>query len=273
MVEIQILGSAQDGGVPHVGCICKNCLSALNNPVKQRMVASLAIIGDMKNFMIDATPNFTMQAAYLKRVYPDKSIGFDGLFLSHLHIGHYTGLVHLGKEAASTDEFPVYMSKPVFDYLKQNKPYSYLIDRGEIIPVIIEDQVPITIDTGLDITPIEVPHRNEDANTFGFIMTNTIHDRSGLYLPDIDVLTEDVVDLINRMDLTIFDGTFYTSDEIPHQHEVPHPPIVDTMAALGKVDEGSFYFTHFNPNSEHVPLEEVIIAPWFSKLHKPREID
>ena len=46
-----------------------------------------------------------------------------GIFLTHAHIGHYTGLIHLGHEVMGTSNIPVYtMPRMKQHYLKTNGP-------------------------------------------------------------------------------------------------------------------------------------------------------
>ena len=110
MVEIKILGTAQDGGIPHFGCSCTACTKANKDPKLGRNVASIAIIGDQKILLVDATPDIIQQQFFLKTLYPDKNIGFDAVLITHLHMGHYNGLVQFGKESSNTQNFPILSS-------------------------------------------------------------------------------------------------------------------------------------------------------------------
>src|SRR6266545_2731106 len=80
-VEAVILGIAQDGGVPHLGCRQKLCVEARRDPAKRRRVASLGLVdeGSGKRFVIDATPDFPSQVETLGGM-PD------GILLTHAHI-------------------------------------------------------------------------------------------------------------------------------------------------------------------------------------------
>jgi pyrroloquinoline quinone biosynthesis protein B len=67
-----------------------------------------------------------------------------------------------------------------------------------------------------------------------------------LYLPDIDAWEIDLHALLERVDLALLDGSFYTRDELPRQADVPHPPITETMSLLGDEQIAKVRFTHFN---------------------------
>lgn len=117
-MSIKVLGIAQDGGVPHFACDCSNCEQY------EHRVVSIAIISD-KTMLVDATPDITSQVRML-------SNQIDSILITHLHIGHYIGLLQLGKEVASTSNFPVYTTPEVARFLRENKPFSYLVERGQI---------------------------------------------------------------------------------------------------------------------------------------------
>ena len=57
------LGTAQDGGYPHIGCRRKCCQPAWNDSSKRRFVSSLAIINTLLNecWIIDASPDIKYQ--------------------------------------------------------------------------------------------------------------------------------------------------------------------------------------------------------------------
>ena len=112
---IVVLGTTQDAGSPQIGCTKKCCSDLFKNPDPSRNVVSLGIVDpkDSKFWMIESTPDFIKQSKILKEM-----SGFshtelpDGIFITHAHIGHYTGLMYLGRESASSEKIPVFtMSK------------------------------------------------------------------------------------------------------------------------------------------------------------------
>jgi pyrroloquinoline quinone biosynthesis protein B len=226
-MSIKILGIAQDGGVPHFDCKCENCSNL------RHMVSSIAIISD-EVMLVDATPDITPQVRML-----DKPI--DAILITHLHIGHYLGLLQLGREVASTNNFPVYVTKQVGDFLQSNKPFSYLLDRGEIKLIRITPEVPFIFGK-LEMTAFEVPHRNEDGNTIGLEIKG---ERRVIYLPDIDFLPTDLINRIKTADLVFLDATFYSKTEIDRQRNVPHPSILEIMGIFGR-PKNEFNLTHLN---------------------------
>ena len=87
--------------------------------------------------MFDATPDMTAQLEHLNTI--DTGLAFmpNGIFLTHAHIGHYTGLMYLGKEAINANCIPVYTMPRMNDFLKRNGPWNQLVllDNIELLPL------------------------------------------------------------------------------------------------------------------------------------------
>ena len=104
-IQILVLGTAQDGGYPHTGCKGQCCRDAWNNKSLQRLIASIAII-DTKNkqfWIIDITPDFKNQLDMIYSQFSNE-YKFSGIFLTHAHVGHYTGIFELGLEILNTNK-------------------------------------------------------------------------------------------------------------------------------------------------------------------------
>ncbi|MFW5786894.1 MAG: MBL fold metallo-hydrolase [Halanaerobiales bacterium] len=260
-IFIKALGTAQDGGYPQPGCTCPNCREALQDPRRKRSPASLGISLPKikKHYIIDPTPAFNHQLNLLNnnnRESKTSSNPLAGVFISHAHMGHYSGLMYLGKEAINTDNLPVYTSPRMEDFLKNNHPWSGLLKNKNIKINQFKPDKKIYFKNNLEITPIKVPHRAEYTDTFGFIIRG--NKNSLFYLPDIDGWQgfEDKFNHISStVDYMILDGTFYTRDELTkHRNrnikKVPHPTIKHTIKELKnerlKQNDSKIFFTHFN---------------------------
>ncbi len=102
MHEAFVLGVAQDGGVPHMGCACRNCAWALSSPEREQLAVSIAIVrygeayATPEAWLVDCGPDIKRQWRMLNTKYP--GVRIQGVFLTHLHMGHYIGLFQFGKE-------------------------------------------------------------------------------------------------------------------------------------------------------------------------------
>jgi pyrroloquinoline quinone biosynthesis protein B len=247
MIEAIALGSAQDGGVPQAGCACSTCSAARRNPALRRMVACLALVdhGRQSAWLIDATPDFPRQLDLLTALAPGCTLR--GILLTHGHIGHYTGLMHLGREVMGTSGLPVYASAALSAFLRTNGPWSQLVALGNIDLHLLAPQIPLPLTPDLVVTPIPVPHRNEFSDTLAFLVDGG---RRLFYCPDIDRWQDwefDLATFANTLDIALLDGTFYSADELPGRDlaEIPHP-LVTTTAALLAGTTCAVHFVHLN---------------------------
>src|SRR6266581_6542646 len=182
-----VLGVAQDGGYPQPGCRGACCREAWKNPGLRRRVASVAIVDpeSSSRLLVDATPDFPEQLRSLDTIAPvAESPGLAGIFLTHGHIGHYTGLMYLGREAMGAAEVPVYVMPRMKEFLSGSGPWSQLVRLRNIELRPMKEDEPVRLNSRISVTPIRVPHRDEYTETVGFLIKGPR--RSVLYLPDID---------------------------------------------------------------------------------------
>src|SRR6266508_275582 len=247
-VQAVVLGIAQDGGVPHVGCRQKLCVEARRDPSKRRHVASLGLIDRTsgKRFLIDATPDFELQVSRLGGL-PD------GILLTHAHIGHYLGLALLGREVANAGGMPVFCTPSMAKFLRENRPWSRLVLLGNIAIHEIEPDREFTLTDSLRATALRVPHRDEDSDTVAYVVAGP--SRKLLWLPDIDKWEKwdrRIEDVLRTVDAAFVDGTFFSADEIPGRSiaEIPHPLVPETVSRLRNegLAPGAFFFPLIQTN-------------------------
>jgi pyrroloquinoline quinone biosynthesis protein B len=245
-VEAVVLGIAQDGGVPHLGCRQTLCVEARRDPTKRRRVASLGLVdgGSGKRFVIDATPDFESQVEMLGAM-PD------GILLTHAHIGHYLGLAQLGREVFNARGMPVYCTASMASFLRGNRPWSRLVESGNIAVREVEPGTEFALSNSLHAMALKVPHRDEGSDTVAYVVTGP--SRKILWLPDIDKWEKwdrRLEDAIAAVDVAFLDGTFFSADETPGRSiaEIPHPLVPETIARLsaGQRPAARVLFVHLN---------------------------
>ena len=84
-----------------------------------------------RTYLFEATPHMPEQMKFLKELAHSDAEVPDGIFLTHAHIGHYTGLMYLGKEAMNAKEVPVYVMPRMKTFLEENGPWSQLVSQGQ----------------------------------------------------------------------------------------------------------------------------------------------
>ncbi|MCK5559031.1 MAG: MBL fold metallo-hydrolase [Thermoplasmata archaeon] len=246
-MQLKILGSGQDAGTPHTGCFCKVCTKA-RKAVKYRRLGPSVAFYDKKTkfcYLIDASPDFKLQLEIimqeLKRVERKGRTPLSGIFLTHAHFGHIAGLWQLGWEALAENNLPVYCTSKMLHFLNSNYPFSLLVKRKNI--KLQELRVHINIEFGsFNVKIFEVPHRNEIADTVGYVIESS---KRIVYLPDLDRWNDTALKEVQKADIAFIDGTFFHKSEFAQFSKVPHPPIQDTIERLGDA-KTEIYFTHIN---------------------------
>ena len=229
----RVLGVAQDAGVPHPGCVCPRCERHRSNPL---LPACLGLVG-RESYLIDCTPAFGRQINELPR-FPS------AILLTHVHVGHVSGLLKLGPEICNAKRVLVHATPAVCAFLRENAPWELLVRKENIFPIAHAPGERFELEPGLIVEAIEVPHRNEYADTVAYLISGP--KRTLLYLPDIDRWDDNLSALLARCDLALLDGTFYAADELERQWQVPHPPIADTLDRLSEAEARKVKFLHFN---------------------------
>ena len=244
-MKIMVLGSGQDAGIPQMNCFCEICNGAKKNVRYRKFGPSIAIYDNTSCHLIDASSDMKYQLEMLaKNEFKEKSnegIPLSGILLTHAHLGHLSGLWQLGREAACEKNVLVYCTSKMKSLLSENYPFNLLEQSKNIKIIEIKDNHEFELGA-FKCTPILVPHRNEVANTLGYIIESR---KRIVYVPDIDRWTENILREIKKSDIALIDGTFYSRDEIPEFDEIPHPPILETVEIFENID-CEIYFTHIN---------------------------
>ncbi|MFM8771456.1 MAG: MBL fold metallo-hydrolase [Candidatus Kapaibacterium sp.] len=253
-VQLVVLGTLQDGGSPHAGCRRSCCRELFAAPPPDRKVVSLGVIDrtTKTTVMFEASPDMPAQMKMLRNMSGDSAREVpDAVFITHAHIGHYTGLMYLGKEAMDAKSVNVYAMPRLKSYLETNGPWSQLVRRSNIALQELQDGRPVQIGA-LQVTPRVVPHRDEYSETVGYRIRGPR--KTALFIPDIDKWEKwkvDIVQEVRSSDYVLIDATFYDAQELPGRamEEIPHPFVVESMKLfdiLPAADRAKVIFIHLN---------------------------
>lgn len=277
-----VLGIVQDGGYPHAGCKKECCMKYYEGKEKRHFVSCLALVDPITNqrWLFDCTPDFIFQLHELDSIYPVNDVGISGILLTHAHIGHYTGLMYLGREAMNTKNIPVYAMPRMREFLRNNGPWSQLVSLKNIEIHNLTKDSAIYLNDKIWVTPFIVPHRDEYSETVGFrISTKKMN---VIFIPDIDKWekwSSDIIKTVQKNDLLFIDGTFFKEGELPglKMKEVPHPFIAETMSLLAGLpdkDKQKVYFIHMNhTNPALIRDSSAIKEIEGNHFHVAREMD
>ena len=248
---VMVLGVAQDAGYPQMNCKKECCKQAWENSKLKRTTSCLAIVDPIskEQWIIDATPNIKEQLQLLKQKTGSEKL--DGILLTHAHMGHYTGLLHFGREVMGTDNLPVFAMPKMKTFLQENGPWSQLVKLENINIKAIKSDSTFSLNERIKISPFLVPHRDEFSETVGYEIT--INNKSLIFIPDIDKWEKwetNITELIKKVDYAFLDATFYKNGELKRDmSEIPHPFVEESMSlfsTLSDADKQKVHFIHFN---------------------------
>ncbi len=251
---LYVLGVAQDAGYPQAGCYQPHCLRGWNDPAQRRTASAVAVVDGTSNrkYLFDATPDIGEQLYRLHRTVPDSAFQPDGVFLTHAHIGHYTGLMQFGHEVMGARGVPVYAMPRMQAFLSDNGPWDQLVRYENIELMPLADGEEVVLSQAVRVTPFLVPHRDEYSETVGFRIDGP--NRSAIYLPDIDKWQRwetDIRDVVRSVDYALLDATFFADGELPGRDmsNIPHPFVSESMALFDELapdEKARVIFIHMN---------------------------
>ena len=249
---IYILGNVQDAGLPHIGCQHKFCKEKFNE-FEEYFTTSIAVVDPLerKYILFEASPDLPYQLNYLEKEIFNEFLLPESIYITHAHIGHYTGLMYFGREALGAKNLMVKVLPKMGDFLRTNGPWNQLVDINNIQIQNLNFGLNTNELRNITVTPIQVPHRDEYSETAGFIIKGK--NKKALFIPDIDKWekwNKNLKQLVYEFDYLLLDSTFYDSDEINRDiSEIPHPLVIETINLLddlSREQKDKIYFIHMN---------------------------
>jgi len=255
---ITILGTSQDAGYPQAGCkkACCNLFWTGKTERKYPVALGLTDVPSGEKYLFEATPAIKFQLEALSEKNSTQTFVPDGIFLTHAHVGHYTGLTDLGREVMGTKGVPVYAMPRMKSFLETNGPWSQLVKLDNIELRQLTNNESVELENDTKVTPFRVPHRDEFSETVGYRIEGK--NRKVLFIPDIDKWSKwerDIIDEISKVDVALLDGTFLKNGELPNRDmsQIPHPFVEESMALFKDLPESEkekvtfIHFNHTNP--------------------------
>jgi pyrroloquinoline quinone biosynthesis protein B len=252
-VTIHVLGVAQDAGYPQAGCYEPHCMPGWEDRGARITASSIAVVDNANDskLLFDATPYISDQLYRLHKIAPDGEYTLDGIFLTHAHIGHYTGLMFFGHEVMGAHGVPVFAMPRMRRFLENNGPWDQLVRYENILLQSLQDGASVAFD-GVTVTPFRVPHRDEYSETVGYRIEGP--NKTAVFIPDIDKWHDwdtDIRDVVRDVDYALLDATFYADGELPGRDmsKIRHPFIAESMElfeTLSAEEKSRVIFIHMN---------------------------
>jgi pyrroloquinoline quinone biosynthesis protein B len=272
-MHIRILGSAAGGGFPQWNCGCGNCVGVRSKRFsgKARRQAQLALSADGSTwFLAGASPDLAFQiensAALHPRALRDSPVA--GVVLGSCDLDHVIGLLLLRE----LQPLRVYAAPSILRILREENSVFGMLNR-------VDPQVVWTAITAGELFPLlsaggkdsglrcEVRYlsgrypkyvKSQPATLASNEATAALFFESArgkrvAYIPAIGGLSDAVLEKIHGADVLLFDGTFWSGDELRRvqgsgetAHEMGHIPIEESLVLLKNVSVGRKMYIHLN---------------------------
>jgi pyrroloquinoline quinone biosynthesis protein B len=246
-MRVIILGSAAGGGVPQWNCGCPNCSDARHDNLG-RTQSSVAVSADGERWvLLNASPDLRTQLAAHHELWPRgrRGSGIAAVILTDGEIDHTLGLL-LMRESAG--RLPVYAPGGVTALLDDAWPlYRVLsayagverrvLDEGQAMPLADQAGTPLGICCAATAVARRPPRYARGAPHATFDVGLRLEDeRTGgtlAYVPTAGAIDDGVRRVASDADLLLFDGTFWSDDELravgggaaPTAREMGHLPV------------------------------------------------
>jgi pyrroloquinoline quinone biosynthesis protein B len=279
-MHVILLGTAAGGGFPQWNCWCPTCRIARDEPARahSRTQSSIAFSADgVRWFLGNASPDVREQLAQLPRaaVAGVRHVPVEGIVLTDAELDHTLGVTLLreGRQlqiiatpavirtiAEDSRVLPVTQAFAVVETVE--------ITLGETTPLDYRDGTP----SGLTIEmkavrgdPPRFARKEEVGHTVAAFITDSASGKSCAFVPGCGGLGPKLLARLNEAELLLFDGTFWTDDELIRlgisdraASAMGHVAISGpegSLAVLSQLDCRQKVYTHIN-NTNPMLIEQ-----------------
>ena len=250
MIRIQILGSAAGGGLPQWNCACVNCVAARAGKIGPQTQSSIAIGADSQKFqswwLINASPDLPRQIESATQLQPrgnnSRNTPIAGVFLTNADIDHALGVLLLRQQEKPLVVYATDETRTALAWLDRALARFCGIEWRTVIPKFQ------SFDSTLAFRAIELPE------SIAFQFRDDTSGRTALFAPSVGSLTEQLRDAVHTSDLVMFDGTFWSNEELGRvrpgarsAREMDHLPINDgSFDVLRQSPARRKFYIHIN---------------------------
>jgi pyrroloquinoline quinone biosynthesis protein B len=273
---VRVLGSAAGGGFPQWNCACVNCRGVRNGLIaaSPRTQESICLSADDRNwFLVNASPDIRSQIESFGPLHPSQSrvTPIQAIFLTNGDLDHCLGLLSLREN----HRLVVYATEPVRrGFTERNVLYRTLQRFADQItwrtlrlaveePVLHADGSP----SGWTVKAVAVPGKppihleglvssGDPGLNVGLRFRQSANGRVLAYFSAVGRITPSVVEGLEGADCVMFDGTFWSSDELSapgflekSAEDLAHWPVggsEGSLSMLSKIAAPRRVFVHIN---------------------------
>jgi pyrroloquinoline quinone biosynthesis protein B len=250
LIRIHILGSAAGGGLPQWNCACLNCVAARGGKIDPQTQSSIAISGDPEEFqncwLINASPDLPRQIESTMRLQPRRdalrNTPITGVLLTNADIDHALGLLLLRQQENPLVVYATDETRAALAWLDRTLARFCGIEWRKVG----SDFQPLNSSIGF--RAIELAH------SVAFQFSDESSGRFALVAPAVGELTRELSEASVRSDLILFDGTFWSDNELEaarpgarSAREMNHLPILNgSLEFLRQSPARRKIYTHVN---------------------------
>jgi pyrroloquinoline quinone biosynthesis protein B len=279
-MHLVLLGTAAGGGFPQWNCWCPSCRVARSDPGRAipRSQSSAAVSADgARWFLLNASPDVHGQLGRLDLPVPAdlRYVPVEGILLTDAELDHTLGIVLLREarrlQVAATDAV-----RRVIEEDSRLLPVTRAfaeVTVSELVPdrplgLCYRDGTP----SGLRVTSFPVPagpprfaREERPAHTVGLLLLDEHTGGTCAFVPGCGDLDDALLARLGGADLVLFDGTFWTDDELiglgigeRTARQMDHLPVSGpdgSLARLGRLPSRYRVYTHIN-NTNPMLIED-----------------
>jgi pyrroloquinoline quinone biosynthesis protein B len=228
-VQVILLGTAAGGGFPQWNCWCPTCRVARREPgrAQPRSQSSAAVSADGRRwFLLNASPDVHAQLARLPGSEPTgtRHVPVEGVVLTDAELDHTLGIVLL-REGRHLQIYATPAVQGVIERDSSLVPVTRAFAEVTLEPLAIGGATPLVYrdgcPAGLTVTAFEVPagpprfaSREVPGHTVGLLVRDASTGGVCAFVPGCGGLDRQLLDRLADAGLVLFDGTFWTDDEL-----------------------------------------------------------
>ena len=259
-MRVEILGTAAGGGFPQWNCACRNCRSLRSGTFagKPRTQLQVAVSCDgISWFLLNASPDLRAQIEANAFLYPRGSIRdspISGVLLTSADVDQSLGLLLLRE----LQPLEIFATASIRKILREDNSMFSMLHRtadqarwNDIVPgtafevsskiggQLGSQCLPVSVATRFPsyVTPKRASELKPNEAVVGLILQSSSGKRLG-YFPVVAHLDQTLIQQLDSLDVLLFDGTFWTDDELTKQSEGPaaremgHIPVSSPLGSL-----------------------------------------
>lgn len=256
-MKVILLGTAAGGGFPQWNCWCPRCRIARAEPARARprTQSSVAVSTDGQRwFLLNASPDVHQQLGVLGDRAPEgqlRHVPVEGIVLTDAELDHTLGLVLL-REGRQLQLWGTCATLATLERDSRLLPVTRAFAQVGVQELPLGKPAPLRYrdgaETGLSVEPFVVPAgpprfagKDEPGHTVGLLVREA-EGGTLAYAPACGGLDDALAARLDAADLLLFDGTFWTDDELIElgigertARQMDHLPISGSDGSLGRL--------------------------------------